>query len=87
MSVKIYDNMKVVLFIRPILFRINRRPKESPRRALYRPHPLRGPERFADRIAFPGYHFKGCLFAYLVLLPVNGPIYSLRLIWSANSSS
>ena len=45
------------------------------------------PKRFADCISFSGYPSRGFIYAFLFSLPVNGSMYSLRLIWSAIWSS
>lgn len=45
--------------------------------------PKGAPKRFADCISFSGYPSRGFIYAFLFSLPVNGSLYSFRLIWSA----
>ena len=59
----------------------------KPYKGFMQTKPLKGPERYADCIAFTGRPLRGSFYALVFLLPVNGSTNSLRLIWSAIWSS
>ena len=46
--------------------------------------PLKGPERFADRILFLGYPLRDFIYALEFLLPVNGSLIDMKMAEAAD---